>query len=106
MDAVPELAHHVAEWYLPELTEQSVEDILAKLDVAATIVTKEGTPVRLLVALAVPPNEVLYAVVGAVSRDRHDNVSAARRPTSRTHRRCGHPLNRRTSCRGPAWLII
>jgi hypothetical protein len=69
MDAVSDLAHYLAEWYLPELTEQSVDDIVAKLDVAAKIVSDEGTPVRLLVTLAVPTDEVLYGVFGAHSQD-------------------------------------
>lgn len=69
MDSVPELAHYLVEWYLPELTEESVDDIVAKLDVAATDATAEGTPVRLLVTLAVPTDEVLYGVFGAHSPD-------------------------------------
>jgi hypothetical protein len=69
MDAVSELAHYLAEWYLPELTEQSVDDIVAKLDGAAITITDEGTPVRLLMTLAVPTDEVLYGVFGAQSPD-------------------------------------
>ena len=65
MDAVGDVAHYLAEWYLPELTEQSVDDIVAKLDLAAANVSEEGTPVRLLVTLAVPTDEVLYGVFGA-----------------------------------------
>ena len=69
MDSVPELAHYLVEWYLPELTEESVDDIVAKLDAAATTATDEGTPVRLLVTLAVPTDEVLYGVFSAHSPD-------------------------------------
>jgi hypothetical protein len=69
MEAVDEAVCYLAEWYLPELTEQSVDDIVARLDAAAAIMTDEGTPVRLLVTLAVPTDEVLYAVFGAHSRD-------------------------------------
>jgi hypothetical protein len=69
MDAVDDLAYYLAEWYLPELTEQSVDDVVAKLDAAATLVTSEGTPVRLVVTLAVPTDEVLYGVFGATSGD-------------------------------------
>jgi hypothetical protein len=65
MDAGGDVAHYLTEWYLPELTEQSVDDIVAKLDLAATNVSDEGTPVRLLVTLAVPTDEVLYGVFGA-----------------------------------------
>jgi hypothetical protein len=69
MDAVEKVAHYLAEWYLPELTEKSVDDIVARLDAAATAVTGEGTPIRLLVTLAVPTDEVLYGVFGAHSPD-------------------------------------
>src|SRR3954467_14159749 len=69
MDSAADGAHYLAEWYLPELTDQSVDDIVAKLDVAASTVSDEGTPVRLLVTLAVPTDEVLYGVFGAQSPD-------------------------------------
>ncbi|HEX2284460.1 MAG TPA: hypothetical protein VHI10_06465 [Mycobacterium sp.] len=69
MEAVDVQACYLAEWYLPELTEQSVDDIVARLDAAAATVTDEGTPVRLLVTLAVPTDEVLYGVFGAHSHD-------------------------------------
>jgi hypothetical protein len=69
MDSVPEVGYYLAEWYLPELTEQSVDDVVAKLDVAAVCVSDEGTPVRLVVTLAVPTDEVLYGVFGAHSPD-------------------------------------
>jgi hypothetical protein len=69
MVAAGESAYHLAEWYLPELTEQSVDDMVARLDAAATVLTREGTPVRLLLTLAVPKDEVLYGVFGAHSLD-------------------------------------
>ena len=69
MDSVLEVGYYLAEWYLPELTEQSVDDVVAKLDIAAISVSGEGTPVRLVVTLAVPTDEVLYGVFGAQSPD-------------------------------------
>jgi hypothetical protein len=63
------VAYYLAKWYLPKLTEKSVDDIGAKLDVAAVTVSDEGTPVRLVVTLAVPTDEVLYGVFGAQSPD-------------------------------------
>lgn len=69
MEAASEPACYLAEWYLPELTEQSVDDMVARLDAAAATVTGEGTPVRLLVTLSVPTDEVLYGVFGADSQD-------------------------------------
>jgi hypothetical protein len=67
MDAGGDVAYYLAEWYLPELTEQSVDDIVVKLDLAVTLVRDEGTPVRLLATLAVPTDEVLYGVFDAHS---------------------------------------
>ena len=69
MGAVGDPARYLAEWYLPELTEQAVDDIVARLDTAAATVTAEGTPVELLLTLSVPTDEVLYGVFGANSRD-------------------------------------
>jgi hypothetical protein len=69
MEAVGEPACYLAEWYLPELTERSVDDIVARLDAAALALTSAGTPVRLLVTLSVPTDEVLYGVFDARSRD-------------------------------------
>ena len=69
MDAAEDLAYYLAEWYLPEITETSVDEVVAKLDAAAASVSAEGTPVRLLVTLSVPTDEVLYGVFGAHSPD-------------------------------------
>jgi hypothetical protein len=69
MDSVGMPTCYLAEWYLPEITEQSVDDLISRLDAAAARATSEGTPVRLLVALSVPADEVLYGVFGAESRD-------------------------------------
>jgi len=67
MDAADDLAYYLAEWYLPEMTEASVDDVVGKLDAAAVTVSSEGTPVRLVVTLSVPTDEVLYGVFGAHS---------------------------------------
>jgi hypothetical protein len=69
MDFASDAAYYLAEWYLPELTEQSVDDMVAKLDAAATTVSDDGASVRLLVTLAVPTDEVLYGVFSARSQD-------------------------------------
>ena len=58
---------YLAEWYLPELSEQSVDDLVARLDAAAAVATDGGTPIELLITLAVPSDEVLYGVFGAGS---------------------------------------
>ena len=69
MDAADDLAYYLAEWYLPEMTDTSVDDVVARLDAAAAAVSTEGTPVRLVVTLSVPTDEVLYGVFGAHSPD-------------------------------------
>ncbi|OBK73063.1 hypothetical protein [Mycobacterium sp. 1164985.4] len=69
MSGSGESACYLAEWYLPELTEQSVDDLITRLDAAAAVATGEGTPVELLVTLAVPSDEVLYGVFGADSQE-------------------------------------
>ncbi len=83
MDAVDDVAYYLAEWYLPELTDKSVDDVVAKLDAAAILVSSEGTPVRLVVTLAVPTDEVLYGVFGAPSA-RHRARGRAIRPACHT----------------------
>lgn len=84
MDAVGKQACYLAEWYLPELSEQSVDDIVARLDAAAAAATQAGTPVRLLATLSVPTDEVLYGVFGADSQE----------IVSRTCRAAGSPHQR------------
>jgi hypothetical protein len=69
MAAAAEPVCYLAEWYLPELTEQCVDEIVARLDAAAATVSDEGDPIRLLATLAVPADEVLYGVFGAASAD-------------------------------------
>jgi hypothetical protein len=69
MDTADDLAYYLAEWYLPEMTEASVDDVVTKLDAAAVAISNEGTPVRLVVTLSVPTDEVLYGVFGAPSPD-------------------------------------
>lgn len=69
MDALDDLAYYLAEWYLPEMTATSVDEMVAKLDAAAAAISSGGTPVRLVVTLSVPSDEVLYGVFGAPSPD-------------------------------------
>ena len=51
------------------MTTTSVDEVVAKLDAAAASLSSEGTPVRLVVTLSVPTDEVLYGVFGAHSSD-------------------------------------
>jgi hypothetical protein len=93
-----ELQHYLAGWYLPELTEHSVDDIVERLDIAAGIVSGEGTTVRLLVTLAVPTDEVLYGVFDAYSSD---VVSATRRRAGVPHERLTAHVGTRIARREP-----
>jgi hypothetical protein len=69
METTDDLAYYLAEWYLPEMTATSVDQMVAKLDAAAAAISSGGTPVRLVVTLSVPTDEVLYGVFGAPSPD-------------------------------------
>jgi hypothetical protein len=69
MAADDDVAYYLAEWYLPELTDESVDDMVTRLDAAAVALSSAGASVRLLVTLAVPIDEVLYGVFGAESPD-------------------------------------
>lgn len=60
---------YLAEWYLPNLAEPTVDDVVARLSAAASAVTGEGTPVRLTMTLANPSDEVLYGVFDADSSE-------------------------------------
>ena len=60
---------YLVEWYRPNLTPQLIDDIVAALDEVTTSMCAEGFPVRLLVTLAVPLDEVLFGVFAADSTD-------------------------------------
>jgi hypothetical protein len=65
----PPAACYLAEWYRPEVTQQPLDDTVAKLDAVAATMRVEGSQVKLLVTLAVPTDEVLYGVFAARSPD-------------------------------------
>ena len=67
--AAPEVACYLAEWYRPEVTEQPLDDTVAKLDAVTATMRVEGSSVELLVTLAVPNDEVIYGVFAACSPD-------------------------------------
>ena len=66
----------LAEWYLPDLAETAVDDIVSRLDAAAGAVSGEGRHVQLVVTLSVPTDEVLYGVFDADSPDAVDAACA------------------------------
>ena len=69
MGDVHRAMNFLAEWYLPDLAETTVDDIVTRLDAAAAAVSDRGEHVRLVVTLSVPTDEVLYGVFEAVSQD-------------------------------------
>jgi hypothetical protein len=69
METTDDLAYYLAEWYLPEMSATSVDEMVAKLDAAAAAVSNADNRVRLVVTLSVPTDEVLYGVFGATSTD-------------------------------------
>jgi hypothetical protein len=85
--AAPVNRHYLAEWYRPEVTAQPVDDIAAELQKGIALLCAEGTPVRLLLTLAVPTDEVLYGLFAASS----PNIVV------QACRRAGIPLERLTA---------
>ena len=67
--ASPQVTCYLAEWYRPEVTQQPLDDTVAKLDAVAAAMGVEGSLVKLLVTLAVPTDEVTYGVFAASSPD-------------------------------------
>jgi len=59
----------LAEWYRPDVTSRAIEDICTALHAAAAAMRAKGIQVRLLMAFAVPADEVLYATFSAYSPD-------------------------------------
>ena len=57
----------LVEWYWPNLTRQSTDDLVADLARATADMSAEGSPVWVLMTLAVPTDEVLYGVFAADS---------------------------------------
>ncbi|MET0476167.1 MAG: hypothetical protein ABW001_16155 [Mycobacterium sp.] len=58
--------NHLAEWYRSTLTDAWVAEMVATLQ-GATAVADADDPVRLILSMAVPSDEVLYVVFEAAS---------------------------------------
>lgn len=67
MDDVRAPTNFLAEWYLPNLDDAAVDDIVARLRTAAAALVGGGARVRLVATLSVPTDEVLYGVFDADS---------------------------------------
>ncbi|OBA88653.1 hypothetical protein A5662_25000 [Mycobacteriaceae bacterium 1482268.1] len=58
---------YLVEWYHSAATEEPLDDTAARLKDSAVLMSAQGPPVRLLNLLAVPTDEVLFAVFTAES---------------------------------------
>ncbi len=58
---------YLVEWYHSTVTEEPLDDTAARLTECAVLMSAQGSPVRLLNMLAVPTDEVLFAVFTADS---------------------------------------
>ena len=67
--AIPDIPCYLIEWYRTELTAQSIDAIVDKLNAAATTMTSEGRPVQLLLTVAVPADEVVYGLFAGFSSE-------------------------------------
>jgi hypothetical protein len=82
----PRLPCHVVEWYRPEVTRRQLDDTMVNLDACVAAMRGEGTEIELLMTLALPAEEVVFAVFAA-------------RSTQTVHeacRRAGVPAERHT----------
>jgi hypothetical protein len=58
---------YLVEWYHSAVTEEPLDDMAARLNECAASMSAQGAPVQLLNLLAVPTDEVLFAVFTADS---------------------------------------
>jgi hypothetical protein len=65
--AVPVATRYLVEWYRPNLTRQLIDDMVADLNEATAGTCADGSPVWLIMTVAVPTDEVLYGVFAAES---------------------------------------
>lgn len=72
----------LVEWYRPRLAD--LDDAADALSACAATMSAEGSPVQLLMTLAVPTDEVVFGIFGAKSADL----------VAQACRRAGHPAER------------
>jgi hypothetical protein len=78
---------YLAEWYRSELTAGELDDTAAKLQAGVAAMRGEGSPVQLLMTLAIPADEVLFGIFTAGSAQ----------DVSEVCRRAGIPAERLSS---------
>jgi len=59
----------LAEWYLPDLTDEIIDNYVTRLEAAAAAMRAEGVDVQLVLTVAVPGDEVLYGVFDGCQPD-------------------------------------
>jgi hypothetical protein len=62
-----ELRCFLAEWYRSEFTDESLEQTASRLNGSAAAMSADGSSVHLLTMLAVPTDEVVFALFAAES---------------------------------------
>jgi hypothetical protein len=83
----PRLPCFLVEWYRCELIAEPLGDIAARVEEAAGAMCEGDTPVKLLMMLAVPTDEVLFAIFAA----------GCAHAVSEVCRRAGFPAERLTN---------
>jgi hypothetical protein len=58
---------YLVEWYGPQFSDDRLDRVAASLDASAASMCAEGSPVQLVMTLAVPADEVLFGVFAAGS---------------------------------------
>jgi hypothetical protein len=61
------LQHYLAEWYRSANSVERLDDALSRLDESVLSACASGSPVQLMMALAVPDDEVVFCVFAARS---------------------------------------
>lgn len=94
--AAPLMPCYLVEWYRPELRTRPLEEVAAKLEECAAMLSANGSPVQLVMTLAVPAEEVLFGIFQA---DSADSVSEACTCAGMPGGRLSEALNARITSR-------
>jgi hypothetical protein len=85
--AGPQLMHFLVEWYRPAIADESFDLSIERLIRCAAMVSSAGSQVKLLATLAVPSDEIVFAVFD----------SASEQSVAEVCRQAGHPAQRVTA---------
>jgi hypothetical protein len=86
-----ELQYYLAEWYRPRLSPDRLEDAATRLEAGVAAMRSVGSDVRLLMTLALPTDEVLFALF----------TTSAMQNVREACQRAGIPAERLTSALAP-----